>query len=48
MGPINPPSNPKVYILTCTNYVRKWVEAKALARAIEKVASYFMFEEDFV
>ena len=45
MGRINPPSYSKVYILTCTDYVTKWVEAKALTKAIEHEVSYFLFEE---
>ena len=35
VGPIDPPSQGKRYILVCTDYVIKWVEAKALARATE-------------
>jgi len=30
IGPINPSSNSKKYILVCTNYVTKWAEDKAL------------------
>eukprot|EP00253_Pinus_taeda_P030101 PITA_30101 len=30
IGPINPSSNGKKYILVCTDYVTKWAEAKAL------------------
>jgi hypothetical protein len=33
VGPINPPSNWKVYILVYTDYMTKWVEAKAFIGA---------------
>ena len=33
IGPIHPPSQGKKYILVCTDYVTKWVEAKPLPRA---------------
>eukprot|EP00253_Pinus_taeda_P008569 PITA_08569 len=48
IGPINPPSNQRVYILVCTDYMTKWVEAKALIRANEKSILTFLFEEIFV
>eukprot|EP00253_Pinus_taeda_P017746 PITA_17746 len=48
VGPINPPSNQRVYILVCTNYMTKWVEAKALIKANEKAVLTFLFEEIFV
>jgi hypothetical protein len=47
LGPIYPPSNNKVYILVCTNYVTKWVEAKTLPRATNKAVTYFLYEEIF-
>ena len=36
VGPIDSPSQGKRYILVCIDYETKWVEAKALARAIEQ------------
>jgi hypothetical protein len=48
IGPINPPSKGKQYILVCTDYVTKWVEAKALVRATEQSMVNFLFEEIFV
>eukprot|EP00253_Pinus_taeda_P014319 PITA_14319 len=42
MGPINPPSNQKTYILVATEYVTKWVEAEALPRATEESVIQFM------
>jgi hypothetical protein len=48
IGPINPPSKGKQYILVCTDYVTKWVEAKELVRATEQSVVNFLFEEIFV
>ena len=48
IGPINPPSQGKKYILVCTDYVTKWVEAKPLPRATEQTVVNFLFEEIFV
>ena len=48
VGPINPPSNQKVYILVCTDYMTKWVEEKALIRASEEAVLAFLFENIFV
>ena len=47
VGPISPMSHKKKYILVCTDYVTKWVEAKALFRAIEKSVVEFIYEEIF-
>jgi hypothetical protein len=48
IGPINPPSNQKVYIVVCTDYMNKWVEAKALQRAIEEAVIDFLFKDIFI
>ena len=48
MGPINPPSNRNNYILVCTNYVTKWVEAKVVTEATKAIVVSFLFEEIFV
>jgi hypothetical protein len=48
VGPINPPSNQKVYIVVCTDYMTKWVEAKALHRVIEEAIIDFLFEDIFI
>ena len=45
VGPINPPSKQKKYILVCTDYVTKWVEAKALPSATENSVVQFLFED---
>ena len=47
VGPINPMSRRKKYILVCTDYVMKWVEAKALYSANEQSVVDFLFEEIF-
>ena len=40
-------SRKKSYILVCTNYVTKWVEAKAMLRATKKLVIEFICEENF-
>jgi hypothetical protein len=47
VGPINPISRRKRYILVCTDYVTKWVEAKSLYFANEQSIVDFLFEEMF-
>ena len=47
VGPINPPSKQKVYILVCTDYMTKWVEATTLVKATDQAVVYFLFEEIF-
>ena len=47
IGPINPPSKQKKYILVCTDYVTKWVEAKALVSATKNAVVHFLYEDIF-
>ena len=47
VGPISPMSHKNKYILVCTDYDTKWVEAKYLFRAIEKSVVEFIYEEIF-
>ena len=47
IGPINPTSLSKNHILVCTDFVTKWVEAKALCFATKKVVVDFIFSEIF-
>jgi hypothetical protein len=47
VGPINPASKKKKYILVCTDYVTKWVEAKSLPAASEQSVVDFLFNDIF-
>jgi hypothetical protein len=47
VGPIAPMSRKKKYILVCTDFLTKWVEAKSLYQATEKSVIEFMYEEIF-
>lgn len=44
VAPFNPPSNQKIYILVCTDYVTKWVEAVSLSKATKEEVINFLFE----
>jgi hypothetical protein len=48
VGPINPPSNQKVYIVVCTDCMKKWVEAKSLHRETEEEVIDFLVEDIFI
>eukprot|EP00253_Pinus_taeda_P035512 PITA_35512 len=43
VGPINPSSNQRTYILVATDYVTKWVEAESLPKATEDSVIQFLF-----
>jgi hypothetical protein len=45
VGPINPSSKKKNYILVCTNYVTKWVEVKDLPATSEQSVVDFLFHD---
>lgn len=47
VGPINLASSNKKHILVCTDFVMKWVEAKAISFATERVLVDFPFTEIF-
>jgi hypothetical protein len=47
VGPISPMSHRKNYILVCTGYVTKWVEAKALFLDTKKFVVKFIYEDIF-
>ena len=42
VGPINPHSKKKAYILVCIDYMTKWVEIVALEKANDHVVIDFM------
>jgi len=47
VSPISLMYHKNKYILVCTDYVTKWVEAKALFREFEKYVIEFIFEDIF-
>ena len=47
VGPINPPSKQKVYILVCTDYMTKWVVVVALVKANDQAIIDFLYGEIF-
>jgi len=47
VGPINPPSLNKKHILVCTYFATKWVEAKVVSFATERVVTDFLLTESF-
>lgn len=47
IGPIDPPSNGKSYILVCIDYLTKWVEVRAMKHARDEKVAKFLYEEIF-
>ena len=47
VGPINPHSRKKAYILVFANYTTKWVEVVALAKANDQAVIDFLYGEIF-
>ena len=47
VGPISPHSKKKSYILVCTDYMMKWVEAVALVKANDQAMINFLYGEIF-
>ena len=43
VGPINPPSRQKVYILVSTNYMNKWVKVVSLVKSNDQVVIKFLY-----
>ena len=47
IGPIEPPSEGKSYILVCTDYVTKWVEAKPMKHPHDNNVANFLYKYIF-
>ena len=47
VGPINPSSKKKAYILVCTDYMTKWVEAMALVKSNNQDVIDFLYRVIF-
>eukprot|EP00253_Pinus_taeda_P016390 PITA_16390 len=47
VGPINPPSKQKSYIIVCTEYLTKWAETKAIKAATKEKVVEFLRENIF-
>ena len=47
VGPIDPPSRQKKYIIVCTDYLTKWAEEKAVKVATEEKVEGFLRENLF-
>ena len=47
IGPIDPPSSGKSYILVCTDYATKWVGVRAMKNARDEKVAKVLYEEIF-
>lgn len=47
IGPIDPPSNEKSYILVCIDYVTKWVEVRAMKNLRDDKVAKLLYEDIF-
>ena len=47
VGPINPSSKQKSYILVCTNYMKKWVEVVALVKDNDQAVIDLLYRQIF-
>ncbi len=47
IGPIDPPSKKKQYIIVCTDYLTKWAETKAIKVATKEKVADFLRENVF-
>src|ERR1700722_10721401 len=47
VGPINPSSRQRSYIIVCTDYLTKWAETKAIKAATEEKVAEFLRENIF-
>ena len=47
VGPIEPSSHGISYILVCTNYATKWIEAQAMTHARDHKVANFLYESIF-
>ena len=47
VGPIDPPSRQRKYIIVCTNYLKKWAETKDLKVETEEKVAEFLRDNVF-
>eukprot|EP00253_Pinus_taeda_P027948 PITA_27948 len=47
VGPINPPSRQRPYIIVCTDYLTKWAETKEIKASTEEKVAKFLRENIF-